>query len=310
MSGEFDSPVFKILANNDTGAASGHQGGMVIPADLDPYFPRLEGTPTPEQPTLDADVTLELWIHDKPYGVVQSRYQFQTWGAGRSLERRLTGGFPEWRNEARGGDVAVFQRSVADERYYRLTLYKQEQVSPEIQDAIQRSSKRWGIVDTGLPPVTNELISKVESEVLADEPASIFEERERIERSAYRIARGHGFRSAVIKAYRGLCCVTGEAIFAPSGHSSSDAAHIVPVEMNGADVVQNGLALRKDLHWAFDRGLWSITDERRIILSPLADQANPILREISGCELAEPENEAWEASINAIEWHRMHRLLR
>jgi hypothetical protein len=28
---EWGSPIFKVLANNDTGSAPGHQGGVVIP---------------------------------------------------------------------------------------------------------------------------------------------------------------------------------------------------------------------------------------------------------------------------------------
>ena len=36
---DWDFPIFKILANNDTGAAAGHQGGVVIPKDLRVYFP-------------------------------------------------------------------------------------------------------------------------------------------------------------------------------------------------------------------------------------------------------------------------------
>ena len=30
-SSEWGSPIFKVLANNDTGSAPGHQGGVVIP---------------------------------------------------------------------------------------------------------------------------------------------------------------------------------------------------------------------------------------------------------------------------------------
>jgi putative restriction endonuclease len=38
---DFDAPLFNVLAHNDTGQAVGHQGGIVIPKDLDPYFPQL-----------------------------------------------------------------------------------------------------------------------------------------------------------------------------------------------------------------------------------------------------------------------------
>src|SRR4051812_33704833 len=38
---EFDVPVFKKLAKNDTGQAKGNQSGPLIPEDLISYFPKL-----------------------------------------------------------------------------------------------------------------------------------------------------------------------------------------------------------------------------------------------------------------------------
>lgn len=311
---EFDAPIFKVLANNDTGAAPGHQGGIVIPADLGPYFPRLTGTPTQESPTLEEEVTLELWIGSICVGVTQSRYQYQTWGGERSPERRLTKGFSEWRNEARRGDVAVFQRSVTDEHYYRLFLVKQEAIPDELSAALARAApKRWGLVNENWEPASNTEIDEYEATLMAAEPETltIFSERERQEASSTRAKRSHAFRSAVLRAYGSRCVVTGEAIIAPSGSSSCDAAHIIPVEANGADVVQNGIALRKDLHWAFDRGLWSITVDGRVLISERISLAeNPVLSEIEGTLLNLPQAPRWRPASEAVNWHRENRLLR
>ena len=44
-----------------------------------------------------------------------------------------------------------------------------------------------------------------------------------------------------------------------------DAAHIRPVEADGPDMVRNGIALMKSVHWAFDRGLVSLADDGMIL---------------------------------------------
>ena len=45
-----------------------------------------------------------------------------------------------------------------------------------------------------------------------------------------------------------------------------EAAHIYPVEKNGTDDLRNGIALCKLHHWAFDGGLFSISDALRILI--------------------------------------------
>ena len=34
------------------------------------------------------------------------------------------------------------------------------------------------------------------------------------------------------------------------------------------DDIHNGLALSRNVHWAFDRGLWSVDDQFRILIKP------------------------------------------
>lgn len=306
----FDRPVFKVLANNDTGAARGHQGGLVIPKELDEFFPRLSGAPTADNPTLDTDIILELWIEDRPIGIVQSRYQFQTWGGLRSPERRLTGGFAAWRNEAAGGDVAVFERSLDNEFYYRLRLYKEGHLPKELAGAVAK--RRWGVVNPDLMPASNDEIEATERELLdlAATVDEIFVDRERIASRTQKIARNHAFRSAVLNAYDRKCVITGEAIIAPSGSSSCDAAHIVPVSAGGADIVQNGISLRKDLHWAFDLGLWTFSAEGHFVISEAVSHAhNQLLFSFRGRRMADPFASHLAPSREAIAWHREFRLL-
>ena len=104
-SGDWDSPIFKVLANNDTGNARGHQGGVVIPKDLRPFFPGLAGTTSAAMPTMDHRIKAELFVENTYQGTVNTRYQFQTWRGKRSPESRLTDQLGPLRNSAKGGDV-------------------------------------------------------------------------------------------------------------------------------------------------------------------------------------------------------------
>jgi len=51
------------------------------------------------------------------------------------------------------------------------------------------------------------------------------------------------------------------------GRPEVEAAHIIPVEENGSDSIQNGIALSGTVHWMFDRGLLSMADDFTILKS-------------------------------------------
>jgi hypothetical protein len=75
------------------------------------------------------------------------------------------------------------------------------------------------------------------------------------------------FRRIVVKAYDARCAITGLKLINGGGRAEVEAAHIRPVEKNGPDTVQNGLALSGTVHWMFDRGLISLSDELDILVS-------------------------------------------
>lgn len=70
------------------------------------------------------------------------------------------------------------------------------------------------------------------------------------------------FRIQVLDAYGRACAVTQE-------HSLPvlDAAHIKPYADGGEHRVENGLALRADLHRLFDRGYVTVDEEYRFVVS-------------------------------------------
>ena len=116
----FDRPLFKELAHNDAGRAAGHQGGIVIPKELEDFFPQLSARVTVAAPTNDEQIRAELFVGDEYLSTTSTRYQFQTWGATRPPERRLTGNLSVLRNVAVAGDYLTIERNLADRSLYRL----------------------------------------------------------------------------------------------------------------------------------------------------------------------------------------------
>ena len=76
---DWDKPFFKRLASNDTAAAPGHQGGLVIPKDLRRFFPGLLGRISASTPTLDRRILADLYDGALFLARVNTRYQYQSW---------------------------------------------------------------------------------------------------------------------------------------------------------------------------------------------------------------------------------------
>jgi putative restriction endonuclease len=75
------------------------------------------------------------------------------------------------------------------------------------------------------------------------------------------------FRRHVREAYGNRCAVSGLRIINGGGRPEVQAAHIRPVQDSGPDTVRNGLALTGTLHWLFDRGLLSVSDDYRVLVA-------------------------------------------
>ncbi|HUE46035.1 MAG TPA: HNH endonuclease [Aestuariivirgaceae bacterium] len=97
-------------------------------------------------------------------------------------------------------------------------------------------------------------------------PSELFV-RDRIQQMTSRVVRDRVFRKIVIRAYDERCAISGFKFINGSGRAEVDAAHIQPVQHNGPDVVNNGIALSGTAHWMFDRGLISLSNDLDILIS-------------------------------------------
>ena len=89
-----------------------------------------------------------------------------------------------------------------------------------------------------------------------------------IRSSAKKQGRNVKFQIGIVDGYHHTCALTGYRCFTDEGATVVDAAHIEAWSESHNDDLTNGLALSKTAHWMFDEGLWSVTDDLRIITKP------------------------------------------
>jgi len=264
-----------------------------------------------ENPTVEAILTADLFREGHFLETIQTRYQHQTWGGNRSPERRLTANLGPIRNVAKAGDILIFEKGVIDPMHIRIRLLpKGSQEYGEITRSNLKGGK-WGLADPLNVPIS---INDFEDahEQLTNSLALPFQgfaaDRPRIETRNLRLARSAVFRNQVIAAYEKRCAISHEVLETPKGLVNLDAAHIIGVNMGGSDDPRNGFALSKDLHWAFDNGLISVDENRRVILSDAPSfGSNRQLARFNGAKILEASNPSYRAADDAFAWHRKTR---
>ena len=66
----------------------------------------------------------------------------------------------------------------------------------------------------------------------------------------------------------------------------------------------NGIAMCRDLHWAFDKGFFTFSDDLKVIVHPQAD--SDYLRQFDGQSLRVPDNVFFAPDPEQIQYHREH----
>lgn len=113
------------------------------------------------------------------------------------------------------------------------------------------------------------------------------------------------FRIQVLDAYGRACAVTGE-------HSLPvlDAAHVRPFAEGGEHRMENGVALRTDLHRLFDRGYVTFDEQARLVVSKRLKEEfdnGKVYYEMQGRPMSQPL--VGSRPEAALAWHRDHKFL-
>ena len=120
-----------------------------------------------------------------------------------------------------------------------------------------------------------------------------------------RTVRDRQFRKRVLDAYQSTCALTGMKLINGGGRAETQAAHIMSVKAGGPDVASNGIALSGTVHWMFDRGLISLSDDGDILLSRQINDVEGVERLIYPDRKARlPRSVVDRPHPRYLHWHR------
>jgi hypothetical protein len=108
------------------------------------------------------------------------------------------------------------------------------------------------------------------------------------------------FRDFVMVGYDSLCAVTGTVI-RYEAYMNLEAAHIKPRSHGGLFMPSNGIALCRDMHWAFDKGFFTLSEDCRIQVHPKT--TSELLRSYHGKALYVPKEPFFRPDVNNIRYH-------
>lgn len=159
-------------------------------------------------------------------------------------------------------------------------------------------------------------LSELKREMLEEPPAEYGAKfknlKTRLDPETYQIevyTRDTLFRREIVRLYDDTCCITGVRVSAPYSFSMVDACHIVPFAKTFNNHPTNGIALCPNLHRAFDKGVISIDDNYRVLVSTtFIENENSFysLKSLAGKQLELPKCEAYLPDLEAFVWHREH----
>jgi len=135
---------------------------------------------------------------------------------------------------------------------------------------------------------------------------SLFGDRPIIRQIVNRPFRDAKFRQHIRRLYDRTFAFTGLRLINGKGRPEVEAAHIIPVECGGNDSVQNGIALSGTVHWMFDRGLLSLTDNYDILASrQLNYDVSHLLNKNMKANV--PDDRSKRPHPDYLSWHRTER---
>jgi len=167
------------------------------------------------------------------------------------------------------------------------------------------------IVSLGVELETPELPRSGEAETTLGvrETLNPFEiQQDRSKALVERTVRDAAFRKLVLKTYGKRCAFTGFQWINGAGRAEVQAAHIKPVELNGPDSIRNGLALSGTVHWMFDRGLLSLREDGKILVSNHINDIDGIKKLLLPKANADlPLHQSSRPHPHFLEWHQRER---
>jgi hypothetical protein len=217
-------------------------------------------------------------------------------------------------------DIVVFQREEGEQRqipdYILQRFSPEDPIYPKLAELVSSSSIRGGhalIFDENeidfipkrnvdLSAVEVIIPSEVMSEVVIQQTEVLEGEENGIEETRGASLFGsESFRDFVMMAYEYKCAITRKSI-SYKKLNNLETAHIQPKAQSGTYLPCNGIALSRDMHWAFDKGFFTISDDFKIIVHD--EVKSTILGEYDNKPLFIPHEQYFQPEKKYLKHHR------
>ena len=180
-----------------------------------------------------------------------------------------------------------------------------------LQDADFRRQLRLLLIDKYFTDQSERKALAEFADVRLDEAQTLKDEILRYD-TEHRLVREIRFRLSVVPAYDYTCALTGYKLVTAGAGSIVDAAHIYQFAKSRNNDPRNGIALSKNAHWAFDEGLWSLTDDYHVIIARDSFRetgpAHFLLSSYDGKRIHLPKDRALWPMKEYLQWHRENKL--
>ncbi|WGV26032.1 HNH endonuclease [Halotia branconii] len=121
------------------------------------------------------------------------------------------------------------------------------------------------------------------------------------------VIRNAFFRKAIVSIYGYKCAFCGLKVTKKINQNIVDGAHIKPFSQFYDSKINNGIALCKNHHWAFDRGWFAVDEQYKIIVSHDLEEVSPNakpMKDFHGETILLPNTEQYFPELEALQWHR------
>lgn len=119
--------------------------------------------------------------------------------------------------------------------------------------------------------------------------------------------RSRLFRGVIMRLYDYTCAACRFRLVTLDGETAVEAAHIHPFAQSFDDSIGNGLSLCPLHHWSFDKGLFSIDDNYKMLVSNQFEETGneaSLLRSLEKKEIYLPKEKPFRPSLTMLRWHR------
>ena len=324
---KFDDQVYIHKLNaNELGYRNGKPGGagrfILIAKSCIGYFPPLSEVVLNDHVLLDVippfseDIVLTNYIyHNSKYATLdknEDRDEYRIY---------LNSKNDKDRSYFEPEDIIIFVKIYEDDDF----LYKILHLKPNAKDyekiksLLEKTDTRWNshalvsrndleFVDAfrkiriGVKVIPQEIIDNA-----FEEPVNHVAVKEEDKYDTTRVLRSRSFRDLVLYFYDFKCAITGKELFIDhKDFNNLEAAHLLARAAGGGSNPANGMALERNLHWAFDKGFFTVNfDGKEYQVEVHKDAMRiPYLASKHGQKLFIPEDSRSRPNSESLKWHK------